>query len=97
MRHEARQVPSWLIFDVRQKMKPRKLLRPWLLVSAVILLGISTYVLTNKTSYERFLEIKKGDEFAVVLKRLGPPIASHEVPGAVDYLFSVTGHPDYPR
>jgi len=23
MRHEARQVPSWLIFDVRQRMKPR--------------------------------------------------------------------------
>jgi hypothetical protein len=26
MRHEARQVPSWLIFDVRQKMRPLRII-----------------------------------------------------------------------
>jgi len=47
MRHEARQVPSWLIFDVRQKMKTYVLLFVFLLSEAMSAVdrGAATFAL----------------------------------------------------
>jgi hypothetical protein len=76
---------------------PRFLSRPWFSVPAFIMLAVGIFLLTRKSSYQRYEEVKIGDPVSQVSSRLGDPIDTHHTVEGTDYLYSLTGHPDYPR
>jgi hypothetical protein len=79
---------------------PRFFRCPLFIVPAVIfclLASFITYRVTRPKSYELFQRIKIGSSFSEVTNVLGNPTDSHKsITNCTDYLFVVTGHPDYP-
>ena len=74
--------------------------RPRFVVSATIALLVAafvTYRATRPTSYQVYERVRVGDGIEEVTRRLGEPTDSHQTTNGTDYLFAVTGHPDYPR
>lgn len=73
--------------------------RPLFIIPAAIVLVVATFItyrVTRPTSYQFFERIKVGESFSEVTTVLGQPADSHDTTNGTDYLFVVTGHPDYP-